>query len=91
MAEVAVDFGIQKALHQLGINPVNDGTSTGKKYFSSGEVIDSYSPVDGALIAKVKSSTKEDYEQVISAANGAFKIWRKVPAPATWRDRKAIW
>ena len=81
MAEVAVDFGIQKALHQLGINPLNDGTSTGKKFFSSGEVIESYSPVDGALIAKVKSSTKEDYEQVISTANEAFKIWRKIPAP----------
>ena len=81
MAEVAVDFGIQKALHQLGINPVNEGTSTGKKFFSSGEVIESYSPVDGALIAKVKSSTQEDFEQVISTANEAFKMWRKVPAP----------
>ena len=81
MAEVAVDYGIQKALHQLGIQPLNEGTSTGKKFFSSGEAISSYSPVDGALIAKVKTTTKEDYEQVISTASEAFKTWRKTPAP----------
>ncbi len=81
MAEVAVDYGIQKALHQLGIQPLNEGTSTGSKFFSSGEIIESYSPVDGALIAKVKSSTKEDYEQVILSAKEAFKIWRNIPAP----------
>ena len=81
MAEVAVDYGIQKALHELGIKPLNDGTSTGSNYFSSGEVIASYSPVDGALIAKVKTTTREDYEQVISTAAEAFKIWRAIPAP----------
>ncbi len=81
MAEVAVDFGIQKALHELGIKPVNDGTSTGMNSFSSGEIISSYSPVDGALIAKVKSSSKEDYEQVMVEATEAFQIWRNIPAP----------
>lgn len=81
MAEVAVDYGIQKALHQLGIQPMNDGTSTGKKFFSSGEIINSFSPVDGALIAKVKSSSKEDYEQLMITATDAFKVWRKIPAP----------
>ena len=32
----------------------------------NGEIIESYSPVDGKLIAKVKSSTQEDYEKAIS-------------------------
>ena len=81
MAEVAVDYGIQKALHELGIKPLNDGTSTGSNYFSSGDVIASYSPVDGALIAKVKTTTREDYEQLMSTAADAFKIWRAIPAP----------
>ena len=81
MAEVAVDYGIQKALHQLGIKPLNDGTSTGNNFFSSGEVISSYSPVDGVLIAKVKTTTKEDYEQVMNTAADAFKKWRNIPAP----------
>ena len=81
MAEVALDFGIQQALQKLGIETINNGSSTGRDFFSSGETIGSYSPVDGSLIAKVKTSTKEDYEKVISVAGEAFTIWRKVPAP----------
>ncbi len=68
-------------LAELGIKEVNEGTSTGQHHFSSGEIIESYSPVDGALIAKVKASTKEDYNKVIVAAEEAFKTWRIMPAP----------
>src|SRR5690606_26992202 len=41
----------------------------------------SYSPVDGQLIGKVKTTTKEDYEKVMEAATTAFKTWRNMPAP----------
>ena len=81
MGTVAADFGIHKALEQLGVEAINNGTSTGQNHFSNGEIIESYSPVDGALIAKVKSSTKEDYEKAMSAAVEAFKTWRVMPAP----------
>ncbi len=81
MSLVATDFGIQEALSQLGIEEVNQGTSTGSKNFASGEIIPSYSPVDGELIAKVKCTTREDYETVIEAASAAFESWRKKPAP----------
>ena len=81
MQAVATDFGIKEALEQLGIKEVNEGTSTGSNHFSNGEIIASYSPVDGQLIAKVKSSTREDYEKAMSAATEAFKTWRTMPAP----------
>ena len=81
MGTVATDFGIHRALEQLGVETINNGTSTGQNHFSNGEIIESYSPVDGALIAKVKSSTKEDYEKAMSAAVEAFKTWRVMPAP----------
>ncbi|CAN5281076.1 aldehyde dehydrogenase family protein [soil metagenome] len=81
MSEIAEKFGIKKALRDLGIEDMNEGTSTGKDFFGSGEIIESYSPVDGALIGKVKATTKEDYEKVMTAATGAFKIWRKLPSP----------
>ncbi|MEM7379961.1 MAG: aldehyde dehydrogenase family protein [Bacteroidota bacterium] len=81
MSLVATDFGIEKALQQLGINPVNEGTSTGSDWYASGELIASNSPVDGQLIAKVKSTTKEDYEKMMATAGAAFEVWRKVPAP----------
>ena len=78
---VATDFGMDKALAQLGLSAINDGTSTGSNSFSSGEIIESYSPVDGQLIGKVKTTTKEDYEKVMEAATSAFKTFREIPAP----------
>jgi aldehyde dehydrogenase (NAD+) len=81
MSKIATDFGIDSALKILGINNINDGTSTGSDRFSNGEIIESYSPVDGALIGKVKATTKEDYNKVMQAATSAFAIWRSMPAP----------
>jgi aldehyde dehydrogenase (NAD+) len=81
MNNTIIDFGIQKDLETLGIKPVNPGTSTGNQWFASGEEIASFSPVDGELIGKVKTTTKEDYEKVITTAQAAFKTWRVMPAP----------
>ncbi|CAM1362196.1 L-piperidine-6-carboxylate dehydrogenase [Tenacibaculum xiamenense] len=75
------DFGIDKAIQELGLQEINEGTSTGSVNFSNGEIIESYSPVDGKLIGKVKASTKEDYERVMEAATAAFDTFRVMPAP----------
>lgn len=72
---------IQNELKKLGLNEINEGTSTGSNWFSNGEIIESYSPVDGKLIGKVKTTTQEDYEKVITSAQEAFKVWRTTPAP----------
>ncbi len=81
MSKIASEFGIAEALKSLGIKDMNNGTSTGSDNFSSGEVIESYSPADGALIGKVKATTKDDYEKVMAASTEAFKTWRTKPAP----------
>ncbi|RFN59277.1 L-piperidine-6-carboxylate dehydrogenase [Marixanthomonas ophiurae] len=81
MSTVATSFGIEEALKELGLNETNNGTSTGANWFSNGEEIASYSPVDGKLIGKVSATTKEDYEKVISTATEGFKEWRQLPAP----------
>ncbi|MFD0965194.1 L-piperidine-6-carboxylate dehydrogenase [Pseudofulvibacter geojedonensis] len=81
MSVVATDFGMDKALAQLGLSAINDGTSTGSNNFANGEIIESYSPVDGQLIGKVRTTTKEDYEKVMEAATSAFKTFREIPAP----------
>lgn len=75
------DFGIEKVLKNLGIKSENKGTSTGGKWFATGKIIESYSPVDGKLIAKVTSSSPKDYEKVISEAEKAFNEFRLMPAP----------
>jgi aldehyde dehydrogenase (NAD+) len=74
---------IQDILKQLGIQEINNGTSTGTKHFSSAdaEVKEIYSPVDGKLIGKVKYTTPAEYEQVITSAQEAYQTWRKMPAP----------
>src|SRR5690554_3440811 len=81
MQATTTSFGIKEALEQLGIKDTNLGTSTGSKWFSEGEEITSYSPVDGKVIAKVSTSSKGDYEKVIETAASAFKEWRVKPAP----------
>lgn len=81
MTTIAQQFGMTEALSQLGIKEVNDGTSTGQNTFSNGEIIESYSPVDGKLIAKVKMSSPADYDTAVQAATSAFKTLRLMPAP----------
>ena len=76
------DFGIQEMLQQLGIKDVNHGACTGTQWFNTtGEIIESYSSSDGALIGKVNQATADDYETVIATAQKAFETWRMVPAP----------
>lgn len=81
MATIAQQFGMTEALEILGVKAVNEGTSTGNNHFSSGDIIESYSPVDGQLIGKVKTTTAEDYEKVMQTASEAFKTFRLIPAP----------
>ncbi|MGB0929975.1 MAG: aldehyde dehydrogenase family protein [Chitinophagales bacterium] len=74
---ISTDF-----LTKLGIKELNSGVSTGQEWIEAGgEVISSYSPVDGQLIAKVSTATREDYDNVMDKAQGAFKTWRMMPAP----------
>jgi aldehyde dehydrogenase (NAD+) len=81
MSTVATAFGIENALKKLGVKELNPGTSTGNVWFSGKDTISSYSPVDGSLIGKVTTTSKEDYEKVMKAATSAFKTFRAIPAP----------
>ncbi|MCK5689424.1 aldehyde dehydrogenase family protein, partial [Myxococcota bacterium] len=68
-------------LKELGIEEVNQGASAGGFFETSGELLESYSPNDGKLIAKVKQATLDDYEKVVALSEEKFKSWRMVPAP----------
>lgn len=73
---------MQKVLKQLKLNKLNIGSSTGSTWLQEkGPKLDSYSPVDGALIASVYSSTKSDYERIVKQSQKAFSDWRTWPAP----------
>jgi aldehyde dehydrogenase (NAD+) len=76
------DFGIREALSQLGVKRNNSGVSTGSKWFKTkGNIIESYSPVDGKLIGTVRSADENTFEKVVAKSHEAFKTWRTWPAP----------
>ncbi len=71
-----------KFLSQLKIQKNNNGVSTGLIWpKAKGEKINSFSPVDGKLIAAVTGADKNNYDAVIAKAQSAFAIWRQWPAP----------
>ncbi|MGB5263630.1 MAG: aldehyde dehydrogenase family protein, partial [Lutimonas sp.] len=77
---MAID--IKQVLKNLGIDQVNQGVSSGTKWFDTGgDMTASYSPIDGSLIGKVQNAKWDDYEKLIARAQKAFVVWRKVPAP----------
>jgi len=68
-------------LNELGITAENSGVAAGGFLPATGEWHESISPVDGKLIARVRSASAEDYEKVMQKALAAFASWRVVPAP----------
>jgi len=68
-------------LAKLNLQAQNPGTSTGQVSQTSGDFIESYSPVDGAFIGSVSQTTREQYEAVMTKAQEAFLTWRQMPAP----------
>jgi len=72
---------ISSVLKSLDIELNNFGTSTGSKWTSSNEKIESFSPVDGRKIGTVSVTTNKEFKSVMETANMAFKTWRKIPAP----------
>ena len=68
-------------LNTLQLSTHEKGVSTGQQWFGAGASVHSHSPIDGALLAEVTTTSLEDYERVLAAAEAAFAHWRKVPAP----------
>jgi aldehyde dehydrogenase (NAD+) len=71
-----------EVLERLGIKDINQGLHDGLEWTEThGGLLESYSPADGKLIAKVMQATREDYEKIITGAQEAFKTWQIIPAP----------
>ncbi|XP_004930408.1 putative aldehyde dehydrogenase family 7 member A1 homolog [Bombyx mori] len=68
-------------LKDLGLKENNVGVFNGK-WKANGEVIKSYSPANGKVIAEVQAGSAADYEACASAAQEAWHAWAELPAPA---------
>lgn len=73
---------MKNILKQFNIDEVNSGASTGTNWLAAGGTdIESYSPVDGQLIATVRAASRADYDVIVTQAEKAFTEWRQWPAP----------
>ena len=74
---------MKKILDRLGLESVNAGTWAGAKAMSSDSapLIESINPANGEVIACVRATTAEEYENVVGSARQAYVEWRKIPAP----------
>ncbi len=71
-------------LDNLGIQAVNPGACVGPEGWTTdkgGRELISFNPTTNEPIASVIQATPAVYEKVVGAAQEAFEIWRKVPAP----------
>ena len=73
---------LENIIQHFGIKEINEGTWIGNKSVQSdGTVLDVFSPVNGELIAKVRSTDQNAYRRVVEESKKAFRVWRNVPAP----------
>ena len=69
-------------LKTLQIQSTNAGVSTGNTWIKTkGELIHSYSPVDGKKIGSVISADKNSFNSLVVKSQQAFEIWKTWPAP----------
>src|SRR5690349_20475423 len=67
-------------LKKLGLSQTNPGAFCGQ-WLGSGKLLESISPDDGRVLARVRTASAADYEKVITRAQEAFHSWQTVPAP----------
>jgi len=74
---------MQDILNRLGLSATNPGTWLGPDSLedTSAALIESVNPSTGEVIASVRSTTADEYEQLIKYAREQFEEWRKIPAP----------
>jgi aldehyde dehydrogenase (NAD+) len=74
-------MNIKKVFETLDIKKINSGAFNGQWLKTHGKILNSVSPIDGSMLARVTQANEKDYEKVVKEAQEAFRIWRMVPAP----------
>jgi aldehyde dehydrogenase (NAD+) len=71
---------MKDVLQKLGLGEENAGAFDGE-WSGSGAVIEKFSPINGKLLARVRTASEAEYERTVSRAQEAFAKWRTTPAP----------
>ncbi|XP_034840306.1 putative aldehyde dehydrogenase family 7 member A1 homolog [Maniola hyperantus] len=80
-ASYLIDDPKYSFLKDLGLDKKNVGVFNGK-WEANGQLIQSYSPANGKVIAEVQSANTADYELCAKAAQEAWHAWAELPIPA---------
>ncbi|MEO1036201.1 MAG: aldehyde dehydrogenase family protein [Pseudomonadota bacterium] len=74
---------MQDILSKFSIDAENPGTWFGGEIIESGrgELIESINPANGETLAAVRSTSADDYEELVRRAEAAAADWRRIPAP----------
>ncbi len=76
------ESGAGNLLKGFGLRKEVSGLQCAAGMRASGtEYLESFSPINGQLLAKIQLASVEDYEQVVQTQLELFKKWRTVPAP----------
>lgn len=67
-------------LRKLGLEGDNPGVFYGQ-WAGSGKLLKSISPIDGSLLATIRTATAAQYERTVENAQRAFEQWRMLPPP----------
>src|SRR4051812_14210015 len=71
---------MRSVLERLGLSEDNAGAFDGE-WRGSGPVLEKRSPINGTLLARVRTASDEEYERTVTRAHEAFLKWRATPAP----------
>ena len=70
-----------KILERLGLEATESGAYCGEWMSPGGGVLTSTSPIDGAVLGKVRMADSQDYDEIVFESQRAFAKWRMLPAP----------
>ncbi len=72
---------LQTVQANLSITSIEKGTAIGNEWFSSANIITSWSPINGEAIANVQLTSKQQYKKVVKEAVSAQMYWQTITAP----------
>jgi aldehyde dehydrogenase (NAD+) len=73
---------MEATLRRLGLADINSGAIAGSVGLEcQGELLESVSPIDGRVLARVRQASAAGYDRVAAKAAEAFLEWQMIPAP----------
>ena len=73
-------------LRALDLNDLEDGASS----LCHGPIVEKRSPADGALLGRVRTATREDYDLIAARVASSFAALRALPAPKRGEIARAL-